>query len=106
MATLTQLFPHLSPHLLLSALNHRYFATTAQTAEEQAAPLVDAILRGGDDLPDDLSELKAAVRRDAATQQAAPEKVERRNIWANDELDLSRLRQGKDGSYVFSLDFI
>ena len=100
---MTQLFPHLPSHLLVAALNHRIFAHIAGTPEEQAAPLVDIILRGGAGLPDELGELRQAVQRDFASQTAAAGPsvmVERRNIWAEEELDLSRLRLGKDESSV------
>ena len=103
---LTQLFPHLPPYLLLQALNHPEFVSTATTPEEQGAPLVDAILRGGSDLPIDLSELKQAVQQGLAEQQLAVQegavnaRAERRNIWSEEEMDMSRLKLGKDDSFV------
>ena len=106
MEFLTQLFPHLSPYLLLQALNHPKFAFPGKTKEEQAAPLVDAILRGGSELPNDLDELRQAVQQGVAGRQLAvqPVKVraERRNIWAELELDRSRLKLGKDDSFVLA----
>lgn len=119
---LLPLFPDLSPSLLLSALDHPAFAPSSSTTtfESAAAPLIDAIFSGGDALPEDLTDLRAAVRampREPAAQQgpssssssssssAQPSvareqplkpKYERRNIFDDDELDFSRLRLGKD----------
>ncbi len=96
--------------MLVQALCHPNFASTAPTPEDQAAPLVDAILRGGDDLPEELVKLKQAIREDLGDQQitiqdevvnSAPSvRHKRQNIWAEEDLDLSRLRLGKDGSCV------
>lgn len=121
LSPLLPLFPDLSPALLLSALDHPAFAPSSSTTtfESAAAPLIDAIFSGGDSLPEDLTELRAAVRtmpREPASQQGpsasssssssaepsvawepAPKpKYERRNIFDDDELDFSRLRMGKD----------
>ncbi len=66
---------------------------------------MDAILRGAGDLPDDLAELKQAIKDQQSDVQeevmSVPEvRNERRNIWAEEGLDISRLRLGKDESYV------
>ncbi len=120
LAPLLPLFPDLSPSLLLSALDHPAFAPSSSTTtfESAAAPLIDAIFSGGDALPEDLTDLRAAIRampREPTAQQgpssssssssAQPSvareqplqlKYERRNIFDDDELDFSRLRLGKD----------
>jgi len=97
----------------LQALNHQSFAsgTSSSTPEEQAAPLIDAILSGGNSLPDDLFELREAVQRDVVggdgvdihdmkkeegRKPVERKKFERRNIFDDEELDLSRLRLGND----------
>ncbi|KAK8846586.1 hypothetical protein IAR55_005672 [Kwoniella newhampshirensis] len=120
------LFPTLPPHLLLSALSHSHFASlpsgSRATPSEQAAPLLEAILNGGDSLPDDLNELKVAVRNMAGDEPAAVEqrygetdiknstydreerkKVDRKNIWNDEELDLGRLKLKDDDSALPTL---
>ncbi|KAL1408153.1 hypothetical protein Q8F55_004957 [Vanrija albida] len=93
LAPLQEVFPTLPAHLLVDALHHPAFAasgSSARTAKEQAAPLIDAIL--GSALPPELGELAAAVRAAGSSRNAeARERIERRNIW-NEELDLSRMR--------------
>jgi hypothetical protein len=110
MEPLINLFPALPPYLLLEALNHQSFASASSTstAEEQAAPLIDAILSGAHTLPDDLIELKEAIQREVGGEHVVVDempkkekalerkKVERRNIFDDEELDLSRLRLGND----------
>lgn len=110
--SITSLFPYLPPHLFVEALNHPSFASTAASPEEQAAPLVDAILRGGEDLPDELGELKRMIMDQQhesvvlVEERPEPARTERRNIWAEEELDISRLRLGKDDACVLLLRLI
>ena len=97
---LQHLFPTLPAHLLADALAHPAFAAAGSraTVDEQAAPLVDAILAGT--LPADLGELRAAAAGIAAGANAEDEeevktngamsKVERRNVF--DDMDYSKLR--------------
>lgn len=110
MPTLVTLFPHIPARLLREALAHPFFSSTTSTAspEEGAAPLVEAILSGGANLPDDLAELRAAAsdqlqpdgdhvehdgseKTNRTTGVEDRKKLERRNIW-DGELDLSKLR--------------
>jgi activating signal cointegrator complex subunit 2 len=80
-------------------------APTAKcTPEEAAAPLLDAILTGGETLPAELQGLRDYIQSDITTQQvpisngsaqngsAPANKVERRNIWNEEKLDVSKLR--------------
>ncbi len=124
------LFPTLPLTLIQQALRHpKYSASSShQSPDESVAPLIDAILSGGGDLPDELAELRIAVKdlgdhlisndNRSSGPPSAPgssnrqrdvdhpvsngvsdrPKAERRNIWSNEELDLSRLRLGKDES--------
>lgn len=123
---LQNLFPSIPPSLIIKALHHPKYSAgpSDQTSSEAIAPLVDAILSGGGDLPEDLGELKEVVR--GLGQDPLPSvggygssdtyatgggsgsgsgsgtrstKVERRNIW-DEELDLSRLKLANDESYV------
>lgn len=92
---LRHLFPSLPQHLLVDALAHPQFAAAGSraTVDEQAAPLVEAILSGT--LPIELSELRAAaasISADREAEDAKPEKIERRNVFNDEPLDLSRIR--------------
>ncbi|RSH90085.1 hypothetical protein EHS25_001418 [Saitozyma podzolica] len=60
---LLNLFPTLSPRLLLSALDHPVFASSTSVAgyDAQAAPLIESILSGGSTLPTELIELREEV---------------------------------------------
>ena len=97
-------FPSLPPFLLVQALNHPSYApTTEGTAEEAAAPVLDAILTGGQTLPEDLSELRDRVA-EMTSQQMPPSNIsngvngdkatraKRSNIWDEEKLDVSKLR--------------
>ncbi|ORY21467.1 hypothetical protein BCR39DRAFT_553549 [Naematelia encephala] len=110
-APLVHLFPSLSPILLLQALDHPSLippsSSSSQTDDDRAAPLIDAILSGGSALPPELFELKEAVREMAGGSyspiaKVGPKKVARNNIWDGD-LDMSRLRLGKDESALPSV---
>ncbi|OCF40202.1 hypothetical protein I317_05959 [Kwoniella heveanensis CBS 569] len=113
--SLLQLFPLLPPHLLFTALSHPSFASlpsgSQATPSEQAAPLLDVILNRGVGLPDDLVELRTAIQESVTddTAPAAPEqaasgtRVERRNIWNEEELDVGRLRIKDDESSLPTL---
>ncbi|RXK39586.1 hypothetical protein M231_03088 [Tremella mesenterica] len=111
------LFPHLPPKMIVSALNHPRYSSSSSShsPEEAAAPLIEAILGGGIDLPPELADLKATLCRDLGPnegragavsasvtnnagsdgQREKERKDERRNIW-DAELDMSRLKLGKD----------
>lgn len=99
------LFPSLSPYLLVQALNHPSYApTTSCTPEEAAAPVLDAILAGGQALPEELQDLRDHIQSDITSQQVPfshdaqhdiavnRAKAERRNIWDEEKIDVSKLR--------------
>nr|XP_031858666.1 uncharacterized protein CI109_005901 [Kwoniella shandongensis]KAA5525738.1 hypothetical protein CI109_005901 [Kwoniella shandongensis] len=128
-----QLFPGLPPHLILSALSHSHFASlpsgSRATPSEQAAPLLESILNGGEGLPEDLNELKVAVQNLAGQESAIVEqnngasavgspvngssgqgqrqenrsRVDRKNIWNEEELDIGRLKLKDDDSALLTL---
>jgi len=101
---MVSLFPYISSDLLSQALTHPTYAGSPQ-------PLVEAILAGGFNLPSELRELRALVMDHsglgdqaegsgtAANGNSNVKKVERRNIWQDEKIDLSRLKI-KDHSYV------
>ncbi|WVQ97494.1 hypothetical protein IAU59_004608 [Kwoniella sp. CBS 9459] len=113
--SLLQLFPLLPPHLLFTALSHPTIASlpsgSRATPSEQAAPLLDIILNKGDGLPDDLVELRTAIQGlsmdgQGEVMSARDEeyrKVERRNIWNEEELDVGRLKLKDDDSSLPTL---
>ncbi|WVF70419.1 hypothetical protein IAT40_005209 [Kwoniella sp. CBS 6097] len=113
--SLIQLFPLLPPHLLFTALCHPSFALlpsgSKATPAEQAAPLLDIILNKGDGLPEDLSGLRAAIQGLATDENsvgvperaATNQKVERRNIWNEEQLDMGRLKLKDDDSSLPTL---
>jgi activating signal cointegrator complex subunit 2 len=93
------LFPDIRPKLLLQALNHPAYAPTEpSTAEEAAAPLIDAIVSGGHSLPDELSDLRDALQSEPVQPEAAKPTARstRANIWNEEALDLSRLKIKED----------
>lgn len=123
LAPLTNLFPHISPLLLSEALEHPQFCSLSPDYEEAAAPLIHEILTGGTSLPAELSDLRDAIsqgspqqangasgaprsaassfvshNQPASSMGAKKKKIERRNIWDDEELDFSRLSLGKDDS--------
>lgn len=104
MLNLASLFPYIPSHLLAAALDHPTYAGSPQ-------PLVEAILGGGFNLPPELRELSALVISHTTGQSspsaaasgsgsASPQKravgarvgTGRRNIWDNENLDMSRLK--------------
>ncbi|WVR04272.1 hypothetical protein IAU60_001272 [Kwoniella sp. DSM 27419] len=122
--SIQQLFPSLPAHLLLSALSHSTFASqpssSRATPSEQAAPLLEAILNQGEGLPDELVELKEAIRscsqgttvsessaalseESQSARPATKPKVQRRNIWDEDQLDMDRLKLKDDDSALPTL---
>lgn len=104
MRPLLSLFPDLPACLLQEALDHPAYApTTRMTYEEAAAPVIDAILSGGQSLPQELHELRSAISAQSINSPTAANtatnatagvsaKVQRQNIWSNEELDVSKLR--------------
>lgn len=101
------LFPDLSAVVLLRALTHpEYAPRKSGTIEEAAAPLLDAIVSGGQSLPDDLDDLRRAIKNnlpetETPSVMAKTGKVNRSNIWNEDALDVSRLRiKDDDDVYV------
>ena len=99
---------------MLSALSHTYFTPHPPTLDPEAAaaPLIDALLSGQDTIPEDLVELKAAM---VSHQEPVPVPVpplaqtsgesggkpyERRNIWDDQKMDLSRLKIADDNRSV------
>ena len=102
------LFPHLPAHLVLEALQHPTFVVHPPTLnpEEAAAPLIDAILIGPSALPQELGLRDAIEHGHEDSQSAAVEDVnghvakpyERRNVWDDEKLDMSRLRLANDDS--------
>lgn len=105
------LFPALPAHLLADALAHPAFAAagSSSSVDEQAAPLVEAILAGT--LPAELAELRAAAAETTGQiNDAEPElpsetttngKIER-NYAFDTALDMSRLRL-KGQRYAYTL---
>jgi hypothetical protein len=101
---MVSLFPYISSDLLSQALNHPTYAGSPQ-------PLVEAILAGGFNLPSELRELRALVMDHSGLGDQAEgsgtntngnsnvKKSERRNIWRDEKIDLSRLKI-KDHSCV------
>jgi len=99
---MVSLFPYISSDLLSQALNHPTYAGSPQ-------PLVEAILAGGFNLPSELRELRALVMDHSGLGDQAEgsgtngntnvKRSERRNIWQDEKIDLSRLKI-KDHSYV------
>ncbi|WWC67508.1 uncharacterized protein I206_101416 [Kwoniella pini CBS 10737] len=120
---LLKLFPTLQPYLLLSALSHPNFTSLPEgsraTPSEQASPIVEIILNGGEGLPNDLNDLKIAIQnlsQDIPIAQLDPKvqingneklkintKVERRNIFNDEDLDISKLRLKEDESTLPTL---
>ncbi|OCF59307.1 hypothetical protein L486_03810 [Kwoniella mangroviensis CBS 10435] len=121
---LLQLFPTLPPHLLLSALSHPSISSLPEgsraTPSDQASPIVEIIFNKGEGLPDDLKELKLAIQflsqGDSIPESSTLEvnvngtsqgdkkgKVERRNIFDDEELDLSKLKLKDDDSSLPTL---
>lgn len=94
--------------MLTSALTHPTYSGSPQ-------PLVEAILAGGFNLPSELRELRALVAEhsdsngftngssgpeaSASAGSSSRKPYERRNIWQDEKLDISRLKI-KDHSYV------
>lgn len=79
----------------MSAVNHpTYTPSDGCTYEEAAAPVIDAILSGGSNLPDDLYELRQHIEQDVshAATLPPPKKATRDNIWNEEHLDVSRLK--------------
>ncbi|EKC97922.1 hypothetical protein A1Q2_07719 [Trichosporon asahii var. asahii CBS 8904] len=70
LANLTALFPHIPAHLLSDALAHPNFTAAGANTDDAAAPLIDAIL--GNELPAELSALKAAASADGPAAAASP----------------------------------
>lgn len=68
--SLTALFPHIPAHLLSDALAHPAYSGAGASADDAAAPLIDAIL--GNALPAELSALKAAASADGPAAAASP----------------------------------
>jgi hypothetical protein len=99
---LISLFPYIPSTLLSQALNHPTYSGSPQ-------PLVEAILAGGFNLPSELRELRSLVmghsglgeelQDTAESSQMNGRKYERRNIWQDEKIDMSRLKI-KDHSYV------
>lgn len=97
MLSLASLFPYIPQHLLAEALDHPAYSGSAQ-------PLVEAILGGGLVLPPELRELSRLVashqQQDGHHEQSnekqgstsRPKRTERRNIWQDEEIDMSRLK--------------
>ncbi|WWD00088.1 hypothetical protein V866_006996 [Kwoniella sp. B9012] len=121
---LLQLFPTLPPHLLLSALSHPSISSLPEgsraTPSEQASPIVEIIFNKGEGLPDDLKELKLAIQSlsqddnipetstldvngNDTNQSGQKGKVERRNIFDDEKLDLSKLKLKDDDSSLPTL---
>jgi hypothetical protein len=70
-------------------LNHPTYSGSPQ-------PLVEAILAGGFNLPAELRELSKIVANHAGingnAESSSSGKKERRNIWQDDKIDISRLK--------------
>lgn len=93
------LFPYIPHHLLAEALDHPAYSGSAQ-------PLVEAVLGGGLVLPPELRELRRLVagqqQQDGESAQeelngseagtSRPKRSERRNIWQDEDIDMSRLK--------------
>ncbi|KIR58289.1 hypothetical protein I314_05912 [Cryptococcus bacillisporus CA1873] len=99
------IFPKIPPHLLLSSLSHPQFSSIPAGSKaspgELAEPLLTCILNHGEDLPEELGELKAVVGKVGDAQTAGEvsnerreekKKFERRNIFTAEDLDVSKLR--------------
>ena len=96
---MASLFPYIPYHLLAEALDHPAYSGSAQ-------PLVEAILGGGLVLPPELRELRRLVagqqQQDVEGAQevsngneagtSRPKRSERRNIWQDEDIDMSRLK--------------
>lgn len=97
------MFPYIPQHLLTEALDHPSYSGSAQS-------LVEAILGGGLVLPPELRELSRLVMQHqghdlgVASEQvngnvnvneagtSKPKRTERRNIWQDEDIDMSRLK--------------
>ena len=102
------LFPHIPTHTVLTALQHTYFTPHPPTPDPEAAaaPLIDALLSGQDMIPEDLFELKQAMLNHTepsqplvpaeASQINGSRPYDRRNIWDDQKMDLSRLKIADD----------
>jgi hypothetical protein len=94
--------------MFTTALNHPTYGGSPQ-------PLVEAILAGGFNLPSELRELRTLVAEHSGIEQApsqgqggasgSKKPYERRNIWQDEKLDISRLKI-KDHSYVHSCSLV
>lgn len=102
---LASLFPYIPQHLLTEALDHPTYSGSAQS-------LVEAILGGGLVLPPDLRELSRLIMQHQGHDMVAvpeqvngngsgvgneagtskPKRSERRNIWQDEDIDMSRLK--------------
>ncbi|WVO15690.1 hypothetical protein L204_103351 [Cryptococcus depauperatus] len=101
------LFPSIPAHLLLAAFSHPQFSNipsgSKATAGEQAEPLLACMLNDGQGLPNELEELRKAINQvslqqgDESRAIESQKKFERRNIFDNEDLDMSRLHiKGSD----------
>ncbi|ORX36173.1 hypothetical protein BD324DRAFT_528654 [Kockovaella imperatae] len=96
------LFPHVPANTILAALHHSFFAVSTIDPEASAAPLIDAMLSGSSAIPEDLLDLRTAVEHvQMSTVDTAPPSTrsayERRNIWDDQKMDMSRLKLADDG---------